>query len=258
MLCGSGIRPGLPYFSAIGCRVCSFFTPRQPGVSRAESYTRISRGSCPAGGDVNVPTFGSSSSARREGRTRAWGRRVSRRSTRVAARFRSLLLKLHEEISDSGRLGELLDGGYVFTPSDSSILYDICDVVDSLYFESRSAYEITGHFVTRFCRVILDRSVSENELVGVLQAAGQDVSWIVDLRENRNLFSHETAPWIALKIESREPPEFQLVVMKDNLHEFDDPTRFITQDALVDMWDGYEASLMALKSWLEELLEAAN
>ncbi len=73
--------------------------------------------------------------------------------------------------------------------------------------------------------------------------------------ENRNLFSHETAPWIALNIESREPLEFQLVVMKENLHEFDDPTTFITQDALVDMWDGYEASLMALKSWLEGLLE---
>ena len=130
-------------------------------------------------------------------------------------------------------------------------MYDICDSVDSILFESRSAYEITGKFVGRFCEVILERPIKQADLIRVLTDAGHDVVWIKELQENRILFFHQTAPWIALEIKQRDPLQFELVVMKENLKDFDDPSKFITQSELSDIWDGYERSMVAIKEWLE-------
>ena len=175
--------------------------------------------------------------------------------TRVAKRFRELMAKLLDELCEAEDLGYLLDGGFVFTPDDRGILYDICGSVDSVVFESRSAYEITGKFVSRFTEVILDRRIGQEDLMDVLRTAGQDVAWIEELRRNRILFFHETTPWIALEIHERDPLKFQLVVMKENLKNFDDRSKFITQSALADMWRGYEESIVAILEWLEKELD---
>ena len=177
---------------------------------------------------------------------------------RVARRFRDLMQTLLAEVDGAEDLGYLLEGGYVFTPGDSGILYDTCAAVDSVIFESRSAYEMTGKFVTRFCEVILNRRVTQEDLIRVLTDAGQDVAWIQELRDSRILFFHNTAPWIALEIHARDPLQFQLVVMKENLENFDDRSKFITQEDLANVWDGYERSMSALKSWLEDQIDAAG
>jgi len=165
---------------------------------------------------------------------------------RVAIRFRRLLQELLEEVDESQDLDHLLEGGYVFVPSEPGILYDICEVVDSVIFESRSAYEITGKFVQRFCEVILNRRIAEKDLRQVLSEAGQDTRWIEELRDSRILFFHNTAPWIALEVQERDPLQIQLIVMKENLHTFEDRTKFITQSELVDVWEGYERSMSTL------------
>ena len=175
---------------------------------------------------------------------------------RVARRFRELMQRLFEEIEDAGDIGHLLEGGYVFTATEPGLLYDICASVDSVLFESRSAYEITGRFVGRFCEVILNRRVTQEDLVGVLDDAGHDVSWVEELRGNRILFFHETAPWIALEIQEREPLQFQLLVLKENLKDFDDRSKFLTQSELQDAWDGYEKSMVVIKEWLEGQIDA--
>ncbi len=175
---------------------------------------------------------------------------------RVARRFRELMQRLFEEVEDAEDIGHLLEGGYVFSPTDPGLLYDICDSVDSVLFESRSAFEITGKFVVRFCDVILNRGVTQEDLIRVLNDAGHDVSWVEELRGNRILFFHETAPWIALEIQEREPLQFQLLVLKENLKDFDDPSKFITQSELSDVWDGYENSMTVIKEWLEAEIDA--
>ena len=46
--------------------------------------------------------------------------------------------------------------------------------------------------------------------------------------------------------------------MKRNLSDFSDPSTFITQDDLVDMWNGYSESMMTIKEWLEGLIDEAS
>lgn len=46
--------------------------------------------------------------------------------------------------------------------------------------------------------------------------------------------------------------------MKENLENFDDRSKFITQEDLANVWDGFERSMSALKSWLEDQIDAAG
>ena len=177
---------------------------------------------------------------------------------RVASRLAELLQQLRNEIEESGKIDELLDEGYVYAPKDSRVLYDLCTAVDAFYFEYRSCYEVVGKFATTFCREMLAKNVTQDELVDVLTAAGVATDWITSLRENRNLFFHETAPWIALQIHERHPVNCSIVVMKENTEELDDPTTFVTQEQIVATIDGLQAGLWAVHNWLKAQIAACE
>lgn len=183
-------------------------------------------------------------------------------ATRLALRQRAayllarLLNDLRNEISSSGKLDELLDGGYAYYPDDDRIFYDICVALDALYFETRSAYEIVGKFVQTFGKKILNRNFSEKDIQKILVNEGQKTDWINEVQEHRKLFFHETAPWIALSISKRDPLEFSLIIMKENLKEFDNPEKYITQQQLFDSWQGFDRAISTICEWLKEQIIA--
>ena len=148
---------------------------------------------------------------------------------RVSVRLGELLQNLRDEIDASGEIDELLSGGYVYSPKDRRTFYDLCVAVDAFYFEFRSCYEIIGQFVTTFGREMLDRRITEEEIRAVLEKANLNTEWIEPVRDNRILFFHKTAPWIALQINQRKPLNCSVVVMKENIEELDDPDTYITQ-----------------------------
>jgi len=174
---------------------------------------------------------------------------------RAAFKFSKLLQKLRDEINDSGKLDELLNGGYVYDPEDHRILYDICVAIDALYFESRSAYEIFGRFVRTFAEKILNCKFTEKKIQQVLIDSGQETDWIEEVREHRKLFFHETAPWIALSILKRQPLKLSLIVMKVNLRNLDDPSKYITQQQLIDSWNAFERAISIICDWLKEQID---
>lgn len=178
-------------------------------------------------------------------------------STRLILRYRAalffskLIQQLQNEINGSGQLDELLDGGYAYDSKEHGVFYDICVALDALYFESRSAYEIVGKFVRTFGKAILNCNFTEQKIMKVLEGAGQEIQWVEHIRENRILFFHGTAPWIALRIHKRQPLECSLVIMKENLRNFDDSRKFITQEQLFDAWNGFERSIPIIFDWLK-------
>lgn len=174
---------------------------------------------------------------------------------RAAFLFSKLMKDLRDEINNSGQLDDLLKGDYVYNPKDQRKFYDICVAFDALYFESRSAYEIVGKFVRTFGKKILEENISEKEILQVLINEGQNVEWVEHIRENRKLFFHETAPWIALQIFQRHPLECGLVVMKENLYKFDEPSKFVTQEELSDAWDGFDQSIPTIFNWLNSKID---
>ena len=168
----------------------------------------------------------------------------------VARRLASLLQNLRDEIAASGRLEDLLDGGLAYTPKDPWICYEICGAVDAVFFEYRSCYEVLGSFAACFGKHILQRPVSEAASIDMLARAGADTTWIAPLRLHRILFFHNTAPWLALKVDRRDPLQCSLLVMKKNLHTFDNPDEYIVQPAIADTIAGFQIASWRLRDWL--------
>jgi hypothetical protein len=168
----------------------------------------------------------------------------------VARRLGKLLQDLRDEIVASGKLNELLDGGYVYTPVDPMSLYEICGAVDAFFFEYRSCYEVIGKFICGFGKHILDRKISEEELIKALVDTGAKTHWIDPLRLNRILFFHNTAPWIALKVNKRDPFECSLIIMKRNLETFNNPDDYVVQPEIVETIEGFQVATWQLRDWL--------
>jgi len=140
------------------------------------------------------------------------------------------------------------DAGYSL--SDQSFPFEILVDLDSFLFESRSTYEIIVSFLKEFFNHILGRDVNQEELQALLKAEGIDTQWIKELRENRNLFSHNTAPWLAIHILSRAPLRFELVLLKKVARDAAGCGDRLHFKQLQAIYHGFAASLEALQRWV--------
>jgi len=179
----------------------------------------------------------------------------------VVRRVDLQLQRLKEQLNDESMINECIRRGAAYKIADQVLPYEILVDIDSFIFESRSAYEIVGRFLVDFFERVLKRKVSESELKELLVVRIPDIRWIEELRNNRILFFHNTSPWIAVNIVQKTPLEFELVILKGNVKNFDNPDDYIKLDQLRAIYQGFEYSLTALQQWVIgkiEEFEAVN
>ena len=120
----------------------------------------------------------------------------------VVARFNENYRKLLHEISRcESEIRQHLARGTVWTlHDDEELAFRLVADIDAFIFEFRSAYEMTGKFVRGIFVLLFERNLSERELREVLEQAGLKLDWIELLQNERKLFFHDVAPWIALGV----------------------------------------------------------
>lgn len=159
---------------------------------------------------------------------------------------------LRAELSgDLPQVAWALAKGGVFTLKDKELPYELLLDMDSFIFETRSLYEIMGKFLPELLRTLFGKAVTEADLQAILAASGIDTRWIAELRENRKLFFHQTAPWVAVSIEGEEK-KFDPVMLKRNVHTFEDPSSFVEFARLCEIYDGFVASATELHRFVLE------
>jgi hypothetical protein len=141
--------------------------------------------------------------------------------------------------------------GGAFTPKDKELPYELLLDMDSFIFETRSLYEIMGKFLVQLFRALFGKTVTEADLQAILSANNIDTRWIAELRENRKLFFHQTAPWVAVRVEGEEM-QFDPVLLKRNVQTFDDPDSFVEFARLREIYDGFVASATELHRFVLE------
>jgi hypothetical protein len=141
--------------------------------------------------------------------------------------------------------------GGAFTLKDKELPYELLLDMDSFIFETRSLYEIMGKFLVELLRTLFAKAVTEVDLRAILSASDIDTRWIAELRENRKVFFHQTAPWVAVSVEGEEK-KFDPVMLKRNLHAFDDPNSFVEFARLREIYDGFVASATELHRFILE------
>ncbi len=171
---------------------------------------------------------------------------------RIARRINLHIQRVRDELTDEQSVNEHIRRGFAFRLTEQTLPYDILIDIESFIFESRSAYEIIGRFLDNFFSHILDQSITQDELIEMLDGRDIDTQWITELSNDRNLFIHETAPWLAVKIASREPLEIELVILKENIQDFANPEDYIEFDQLRNIYQGFESSLRAIREFIFE------
>lgn len=141
-----------------------------------------------------------------------------------------------EIISDKGAHYRVINGGEVFKERDRVLL-----AVDSILFEFRAYLDILAKFTYRIIVAIGEgpspkEQLSSGKLVTITDKKGRlkpnnlilylsdrlalSVNWFNFLSNQRNFFTHEAAPYIALEILSFHPAQFDFIVMRVNIHNF--------------------------------------
>jgi len=174
---------------------------------------------------------------------------------RIALRINQQIQRLKEGLNDESKLNNCIQQGYAYPLPDRFLPYEILVDIESLIFESRSVYEIIGHFLKNFFRHILEQHITEAEVIGTLKERGIDTQWIRVLRDFRVLFFHDTAPWPAVKIVSREPLKIELVILKKTVQRFDNPDDYIEFDEIRSIYEGLDTSLGVIYQWIIEKIE---
>jgi len=137
-----------------------------------------------------------------------------------------------------------------FTVKDKELPYELLLDMDSFIFETRSLYEIVGKFLVHLVRALFGEAVTEADLQALLSANGIDTRWIEELRENRKLFFHQTAPWLAVSV--GDGMKFDPILLKKPVQTFDDPDSFVEFDRLREIYNGFVESVTDLHRYVLE------
>lgn len=135
------------------------------------------------------------------------------------------------------------------------LAYDLLLDMDSFIFESRSLYEIVGKFLRSFLAIVFKRNITEKELRSILADRQIETRWIDVLRDSRKLFFHQTAPWLAIQVDSNAK-RFYPILLKKSIIKIENPDDFVSFDSLREIYDGFVNSLDTLHQFVMEEIRA--
>lgn len=173
----------------------------------------------------------------------------------VIASVEQVLRQLGEEVEGLEDLDEYIERQLAFLPKSRELPYQVLAAIDAFVYEFRSTYEIVGKFLRCFSGEILNAPLTEEQMRRTLQSFGIEDAWIEDLADQRKLFFHETAPWLALKISSREPLKAELLVLKRNITDLENSKDVIAFTQLKAIHEGLMLAMKHLQDWLLERLD---
>jgi len=175
---------------------------------------------------------------------------------RIVSRINTEVVKLLEAVKahkPEHEFSEKHEGvAFVF---DDDLKYQLLIDIDSLLFELNSLCEMMGQFFEKL-HVLAGTSMPKKNhglsIKSVLDKANQDSSWFVTLDNHRNFFLHNGAPYIAIDI-SPALKNFDVLIMKENIKNFGDESKFLRLSDINTIVTGFSASKFVIQSYLRGL-----
>ena len=150
---------------------------------------------------------------------------------------------LYEEIRQRDKAKDK----YAYEPK-VNVKYALLVDINSFLFEVYSGLAIAETLGKKLLRQVLGKQKRGSLLRDVLQQWRKSAGWLDKLEEGRHHFTHSGTPWIAICLD--QEPKHDLLIMKENIHSFDDPTKFIRLSEFSNVLKGYIDLLMLLQQYL--------
>jgi len=148
----------------------------------------------------------------------------------VVKRLSASCLSVYQKIKahDEGHVFSRGKVGYAFR-LDPTIKYLLIADINSFLFEVNACAELIIEFAQALYMHVgrpADKERILKDLKGAYKQADLSPRWFALLDNNRNFIAHNGTPYIAVDISNPDSPA--LLVMKENVVNFDDPDTFIS------------------------------
>lgn len=164
----------------------------------------------------------------------------------IIKRINDGVLPLYEEMKTRDKSKD----GYSYEPSEGIKLPLLIDL-NSFLFEVHGIVELLEELGKMVLRRALGATVGNDPLVRtVLVSKGNPTEWLDSLVDWRNHFSHRGTPWIAVCLDAE--PTYDLLIMKNNVHQFKDTDLFFRLSELNGIRDGILTALKLVQDHIGE------
>jgi hypothetical protein len=171
--------------------------------------------------------------------------------------------RINEEVAEVYKAVEAHNSDHIFTTKKEGYAFDIDENLkfnllidlDSLLFELNSVCELmTNLFFELYTHAgtKLDKKKVGLIIKKVIEGSGKSSSWFIDLGTHRNFFMHEGAPYFAVDV-SNDQGKFDLLIMKENIKNFDDQSKFIKLSEINSIVEGFLYSKQLIQQHLIDL-----
>lgn len=144
-------------------------------------------------------------------------------------------------------------------PLDNDLKYNLITDIDSLLFELNSVCELMEKlFDLLYSHAGQGQHTKKGtaglKIKSVIENSEQDPGWFRALDDHRNFFIHEGAPYFVIDI-TGGPENYDMLIMKENIKEFKDESKYIKLSELNEMVQGFEAAIPAIQENLIDLFK---
>ncbi len=144
--------------------------------------------------------------------------------------------------------------GYVFD-IDERLKFNLLVDIDSLLFELNSICELMASLFYELYTGIGNKIKKKEvglRIKNIIEGTGKSSNWFIELDNQRNFFMHEAAPYLAVDI-SEGPGNYDLLIMRENIKIFNDPSKFLRLSKINSIVEGFSAAKKIIKNHLIEL-----
>jgi hypothetical protein len=144
--------------------------------------------------------------------------------------------------------------GYAFSISEN-LKFNLLIDIDSLLFELNSVCELmTSLFFVLYTHIgkSIKKKETGIEIKRVIENAGRSPDWFIELDNHRNFFMHTAAPFFAVDV-SQGTGKYDLLIMKENIKFFNDPSKFIALSEINSIVNGFSIAKHIIQRHLIEL-----
>ena len=134
--------------------------------------------------------------------------------------------------------------GYAYIVDDE-LKYNLLLDINSLLFEINACSELILKFLGLVYDLIgtpLKKDKIGKKLKQIISDEKEDDSWFVMLDSHRNFFAHEGSPYIAVDITNENNGLYDVLVLKENIHEFSNQDKFFRLSDLNKIVHGFGRS----------------
>lgn len=158
----------------------------------------------------------------------------------IIGRINDSVNRLYDEVKQRDKA---LDK-YAYEPK-AGVKYPLLIDINSFLSEVYSGLDLVEKLGKKIFRKIVRKPVQDSLVRAVLEAKGKSLEWLDKLEDWRHHFTHGGTPWIAVCLD-REP-EYDLLIMKSNVHDFNNAEAFFRLSELDQVRKGFIKAIMLVQ-----------